>query len=251
MFELARPVAAALSASACPARPELIGAVDDGAPKIEPGDTELENRVLATLRRVFPASCSRARVVLAPPLAAAVSNTSWAGWSDVKFRMKGSAQYEEKWAEANLTRSELSEQRTARYCLYAPQLVESDEVSRGPGLLFAWGQGGTETAFWMFVLARLLKKRFATFTSSRRAHFLVADWPRLTVHPRPTSLRCFEPAAAGVRVLVEARATSPQQSGRLWRRRKSQSERKTVSPTSRVAAAQVPGFTAQHGGLLR
>lgn len=124
----------------------------------------------------------------------------------------------------------------------------SDEVSRGPGLLFTWGHGGTETAFWTFVLARLLKKRFATFTSSRRAHFLVADWPRLTVHPRPTSLRCFESAAAGVRVLVEARATSPQQSERLWRRRKSQSKRKTVSPTSRVAAAQVPGFTAQHGG---
>jgi hypothetical protein len=131
-----------------PTRPPLDDLVDGAKKYIARSFTDLEELVFTALRTIF-AHCSRSQVTLTD---AVVHN-----WPEVRerqnilFRQNGGAQYDSYRALGTTTpwkRPAKGKYVTAAYLAYIEHAWED-----GPGLLAAFGIGGTETLGWCSLLA--------------------------------------------------------------------------------------------------
>jgi hypothetical protein len=180
---------------------------DPKVPRIQRSQTDLEKSVLATIENLFLEDCSRKRVLLAAPLVTLLARGRKGLWTDVRFRSKASACYEQDWAREVLQLNPKAAHKTVAYLLYTPHVFHHETGRLGPALLNSFAMAGTANLFWHHCLARPpLRGILLNILKLGRPHFLMAEWDEIAAPARPTSLDFLDGFAQTVRILVQAHA---------------------------------------------
>jgi hypothetical protein len=185
----------------CVTRPPLSDRGGRRTSHIDRSYTKLERLVMSSIHTYFLECCSRTEIKLAPALEEACRNTDAAKRAHAKFRPKKSACYERGWAAENLGRG--GEERTPGYVLYVPQVWHG---AKRFALLIAFGISGVETLFLSMCLAGRFQRTLRKMVRSGKMHFLMLEWPKLRMKPRPISLAFLRKLDRTVEVLVHLTA---------------------------------------------
>lgn len=140
--------------------------------------TNLEKLIFAALCEHFFVTCARSEIVLRPSIAAI--SPAIAARTSIEPHQHGGASYQRISNPATGDRVIYKdmEPRTAAYLVYLEEAWKN-----GPGLLAAFGVGGTETFIW----GRQLETRYRDLLCERS--FVMAEMPAAPRSLRPSSLR--------------------------------------------------------------
>lgn len=178
---------------------------------IECSNTPLEKQVLATLRQLFLAFCSRQEVHLAPPLAASLGrqHPQYTRFSNVEFQPHGSAAYTNAWLQEHGNAA--AQDCTVGFLLFTPRLLAWDKAKQevtnqwqdGPGLLAVFGVSGPETLFWTHLIERRFAADFQDVVRSRVPRLWLVEW-KMPSLPSAPSLKFFQQPTARPRLWIDA-----------------------------------------------
>ncbi len=162
-----------------PLRPPLDDREFPNRKEIRGSFNNLETALFQALRRVFR-TCSRPEVVLQNDVAAISAEIAQRG--SIEFHQNNGTRYHRfhNPITGEITECKDKDPMTAAYLVRLEHAWEG-----GPGVVAAFGMGGTETLIWCSVLATRYRSLLAT------ASFAMAELPEAPLSLRDASVRSF------------------------------------------------------------